>query len=40
MVVHLNLGDVRPFAGDEVNDRVRKADVIGTDGGDDDLHGT
>ena len=39
VVVHLNLGDVRPFAGDEVNDRIGESDVVGAHGGNDDLHG-
>ena len=38
MVIHLNLSNVRPFAGDEVNDRIGQPGMVGSDGGDDDLH--
>jgi hypothetical protein len=38
MVVHLNLGDIRPETGDVVNDGIGQPTVVGTDGGDNDLH--
>ena len=38
VVVHLDFGDVRAHPGHGMNDRVGQPAVIGTDGGDYDLH--
>ena len=39
MVVHLDFGDVGPQAGHVMDDRIGQAAIVGSDGGDDDLHG-
>ncbi len=39
VIVHLDLGDVRPLPRHVMNDRVGQAAIVGSDGGDGDLHG-
>ncbi len=39
VVVHLDFGNVGALPGDMVNDRIGQAGMIGTNGGDGDLHG-
>ncbi len=39
VIVHLDLGDVGPLTGHVMDDRVGQAAVVGSDGGNHDLHG-
>ena len=39
MVVHLDFGDVRAETGDAMDDRIGQSAIVGSDGGNDDLHG-